>query len=568
MAITRTRRTFNSSKPKTAASSIPKSTTKVTASGQDYSVTGNAKSDAINLAKANAIGAKKSAARGEAYDPSAFSADMGKNPIAPGEGMDIPETPQTALQPGQAPSSIAQQNDVITDNVTKQSFTRGANGTYVPTTQKEQYAQALQGLSGTQAPQEASQGLSAIQGAMQTPEQEGTSLMGGIMETDNNFDSILTDYDSYFAPETQRKSLLQEYKSMSKSLGIDEINEELINAERIIDGTEDDLRSEITAAGGFGTESQVQALANARNKSLIKNYNALLSSRDNAMTQLSTMMNLSIQDRQMAEAEFDRKMNFAFKVQEFQQKATDNARTTYLSLGDKMGWDTLLSQASPYEKGIMQKTLGLTSGGLQQLALRSQQDRLASQEESALDLDIKRSQLETDKAQRANIYSQITERNNTANSYGTISGKPQNATQSAANGYADRLNEASIVLDTLGGNFTGKLDYGGKLPNVLQSGDRQSYEQAKKNFVTAVLRRESGASIAPTEFQTAEEIYFPVAGDTKETIEQKEKTRNTVINNFYREADVNRPVLPGQIIESDGKKYKVGMDGETITELK
>ncbi len=85
--------------------------------------------------------------------------------------------------------------------------------------------------------------------------------------------------------------------------------------------------------------------------------------------------------------------------------------------------------------------------------------------------------------------------------------------------------------------------------------------------MTAVLRRESGASIAPSEFDTAKEIYFPVSGDTPETVAQKAATRNTVINNFYREADVNRPVLPGQIIESDGKRYKVGVDGETLTEI-
>lgn len=150
----------------------------------------------------------------------------------------------------------------------------------------------------------------------------------------------------------------------------------------------------------------------------------------------------------------------------------------------------------------------------------------------------------------------------------TLTGKPQNATQATANGYANRINESNVVINNLGSKFSGKLAIGGALPNMFQSAERQSYEQAKRNFITAVLRRESGASIAPSEFETAEKQYFPQQGDKQETVEQKEKARNTVINNFYNEANVLRPVMPNDIIQSGGKKYKVGMDGETLTEIK
>lgn len=149
----------------------------------------------------------------------------------------------------------------------------------------------------------------------------------------------------------------------------------------------------------------------------------------------------------------------------------------------------------------------------------------------------------------------------------TLTGKPQNATQAAANSYANRLAESNTVINNLGGLFTGVLAFGNYLPNALQSGDRQAYEQAKSNFVTAILRRESGAAISPTEFSTAEKQYFPQAGDKPSTIAQKEVARNTVINNFYREANVARPVLPGDIIQSGGVRYRVGSDGETITQI-
>jgi len=149
----------------------------------------------------------------------------------------------------------------------------------------------------------------------------------------------------------------------------------------------------------------------------------------------------------------------------------------------------------------------------------------------------------------------------------TLTGKPQNAAQSSANGYADRLNSSNIIIDSIGGNFTGKLDIGGSLPNIFQSAERQSYEQAKRNFITAVLRRESGAAISPSEFKTEALKYFPQAGDKPETVVQKSNARNIAINNIYREANVSRPVLPGQIIESGGKKYRVASDGETLEQI-
>lgn len=45
-------------------------------------------------------------------------------------------------------------------------------------------------------------------------------------------------------------------------------------------GSEDDLRTEITKAGGFATQSQILGLTNARNRQLIKNYNTLLDTRN------------------------------------------------------------------------------------------------------------------------------------------------------------------------------------------------------------------------------------------------------------------------------------------------
>jgi len=69
------------------------------------------------------------------------------------------------------------------------------------------------------------------------------------------------------------------------------------------------------------------------------------------------------------------------------------------------------------------------------------------------------------------------------------------------------------------------------LPAVLGglNEDQQKTVQARVNFVTAILRKESGASISPTEFATAEKNYFPAPGDTNTIVKQKQEARDMAI---------------------------------------
>jgi len=69
------------------------------------------------------------------------------------------------------------------------------------------------------------------------------------------------------------------------------------------------------------------------------------------------------------------------------------------------------------------------------------------------------------------------------------------------------------------------------LPGILggPSSGQQEYDQAKQNFITAVLRKESGAAIGANEFKTEDEKYFPQAGDTDKVIAQKQAARELAI---------------------------------------
>jgi len=115
------------------------------------------------------------------------------------------------------------------------------------------------------------------------------------------------------------------------------------------------------------------------------------------------------------------------------------------------------------------------------------------------------------------------------------------STQYQAAGYAQRLEDATLIIDEVlarsAETATGKRGLITKfLPNILKSDERKSLEQAQRNFINAVLRRESGAAIAPSEFENAEKQYFPQPGDDQKTLEQKERNRNVVIQGFKNEA--------------------------------
>lgn len=63
------------------------------------------------------------------------------------------------------------------------------------------------------------------------------------------------------------------------------------------------------------------------------------------------------------------------------------------------------------------------------------------------------------------------------------------------------------------------------VPYVFKSDEYKQIEQAQRDFINATLRRESGAAIAPSEFENAQLQYFPQPGDTAEVVKQKQRNR-------------------------------------------
>ena len=138
-------------------------------------------------------------------------------------------------------------------------------------------------------------------------------------------------------------------------------------------------------------------------------------------------------------------------------------------------------------------------------------------------------------------------------------GKTGSLTESQGNAtaYGMRMREANAILEPLekaGKTNTGLIKgvVGGTLGVIPLIGDKledvsgsvfnalpqilgglspaqQQVAQARINFITAILRKESGAAIGRDEFATAEKNYFPKPGDDDAAIAQKQQARRTAI---------------------------------------
>jgi hypothetical protein len=162
--------------------------------------------------------------------------------------------------------------------------------------------------------------------------------------------------------------------------------------------------------------------------------------------------------------------------------------------------------------------------------------------------------------------------------------------QGAANLYASRAEIADQIISSLEGQYSPlAIDYknrlgktwvfGGALEagaNTMMSKESQQADQAQRDFVNAVLRKESGAVINNEEFDNARRQYFPQQGDTPEVLLQKQKNRQTEIAGLRTMSGplnkgAAKPTAPVKI-GSDAEWEKlpsgtifIGPDGKTRT---
>ena len=117
------------------------------------------------------------------------------------------------------------------------------------------------------------------------------------------------------------------------------------------------------------------------------------------------------------------------------------------------------------------------------------------------------------------------------------SGKPLNEAQSNSVAYGLRMKEANSTIEKLASEGTERsaigagVQYGigGIVNAATASPQQQQFQQAKLNFITAILRKESGAAIGQDEFEREDQKYFRQVGDSDAVAAQKKQARQTAI---------------------------------------
>lgn len=274
----------------------------------------------------------------------------------------------------------------------------------------EKYRQGLTQAQGTGAPAPGSMGQAAstIQGTLPAAEPD-TSVVDASLQEDKFFTGLMDTMTEFLSPEKQKESLVEEYQRLEKESGLEAIDTELMNARNVIEGTEDDLRNEITKAGGFATDSQVQALTIARNKSLIKNYNNLLETRNNISNRLDKMMQLTTQDRQMAEQKLSQQLNVGFQMLNYRNQMQQNAVQQMQWMASQPGGFQALQTAaltSPYYANLINKTFG-SANALETLALKAKEAEAQQAKMFDLDIRAKEASIRASNASTAKTYNDM-----------------------------------------------------------------------------------------------------------------------------------------------------------------
>lgn len=151
---------------------------------------------------------------------------------------------------------------------------------------------------------------------------------------------------------------------------------------------------------------------------------------------------------------------------------------------------------------------------------------------AAAKAELLKQQIKTEKAQQSKYYAEAKQASMPGG------GKPPTVDQVANAGYASRFEQANAIIDSKADTFK-NMNYANfalassnsQLANKLLSADQRQAAQAMRNFITAKLRKESGASISPSEFADARVQYFPALGDDEQTLKNKKALRDSVLQN-------------------------------------
>jgi len=365
--------------------------------------------------------------------------------------------------------------------------------------------------------------------------------------------------EGLFRSVGQKLGILETRPQIEEEFGIQQKKEVVDELQAALEKSQRAHLNELRAIEGQGL-TDVQNIA--RTREINRQY---------AFEQADTMLIADIAERRLSRAKeaADRKLKLLLEPIEFQleyEKMFYEENKDILSKAEQREFDVKLkadernyNEIKSYQKTLQEAKLSLLTNASQQNApfdvLNAIQSAKTPEEAivaagqyggNILERQIKEAQL-------AKAYKDIE----------NVQKNPKKTeAQSKAGGYAQRMIESQQIIDQIGDKFIAPENYLYQYaPNVFKSADRQKFEQAQRNFINAVLRRESGAVISPDEFDNARQQYFPQPGDTKEVLEQKRQNRITSTNSLLAESGTEQ--IP-YIVNKNQDPLNIGVNNNPL----
>lgn len=200
----------------------------------------------------------------------------------------------------------------------------------------------------------------------------------------------------YFSPPAVQQQITEHMQKIAAEQAVLATQKaQYMNMQNIIAGTAENIRSEVVAANGFATESQVQALAISRNKVLQTQMTQLQNMMQMQQDAIATDTSLLANEKEMANQQFNQRLGVA----KFYQDAIQNSQTALKESGkyiqDTIGYDGLYKAMllNPEEIPQYERTHGLPPGGLKIAAdaaalQRKQETTKANLQNSLIQLEI------------------------------------------------------------------------------------------------------------------------------------------------------------------------------------
>ena len=137
--------------------------------------------------------------------------------------------------------------------------------------------------------------------------------------------------------------------------------------------------------------------------------------------------------------------------------------------------------------------------------------------------------------------------------------KPLTEGQAKAVAFASRMENSNSIIEQLAKSGTNtsvpgsRSGFGlGGVINAAQPEGNQQLDQAKRDFINATLRRESGAVISDAEFDNAEKQYFPQILEGKKVLAQKATNRRIALEGMKADIPASMGDATGNVIRKAG----------------